>query len=38
LGDENETALKNAFYFVNETAVKEEEKELTKDSEEGTKE
>lgn len=27
LADENETALKNAFYFVKETAVKEEDKE-----------
>lgn len=38
LSDENETALKNAFYFVNETAVKEEEKESTNESEEGAKE
>ncbi|MEX2380289.1 MAG: hypothetical protein WD530_06075 [Vicingaceae bacterium] len=39
LGDENETALKNAFYFVNETAVKEEEKDINspKDTKEGEK-
>lgn len=38
LGDENETALKNAFYFVNETAVKEEKDNSSpKDTKEGEK-